>query len=255
MFTPDLTTFLIACPAVFLAGFVDAIAGGGGLISLPGYIIGGLPAHLAITTNKLSSTLGTALATWRFARSGYIKWRFALTCSAAAFVGSCLGARCVLLVDERALLILLLLVLPATAWYIFRHKDFGATAREEAHGPRTMALALAISLGIGAYDGFYGPGTGTFLIIALTSVASVRLDRANGIAKVINLTTNIAALTVFLIEGQILILLGLVAGAFSIAGNLLGASYFKHRGAAAVRPLIMVVIAIFLAKVVWDLTH
>ena len=106
--------FLIVCPLVFLAGLVDAMAGGGGLISLPAYLISGLPVHYAIGTNKLSSGMGTTLATWRFARSGYIHWKLALFCAVCALVGSTTGARLALLIPDAAFRVIMLVVLPLT---------------------------------------------------------------------------------------------------------------------------------------------
>lgn len=117
-----LLQYLIICPLVMVAGFVDAIAGGGGLISLPAYLISGLPVHNAIATNKMSSTMGTVLATFKFARSGFIPWKLALTCVCFAFAGSSLGARLALLMDSHIFLLFMVVVLPLTAIYVTRGK-------------------------------------------------------------------------------------------------------------------------------------
>ena len=240
--------FVIVCPLVFLAGFVDAVAGGGGLISLPAYLITGLPVHQAIGTNKLSSAMGTALATWRFARSGYIHWRQALCCAACALVGAAGGARLTLLVPDGTFKLIMLVILPLTGVYVLRSRALAA--EKEAYPPRkTVLLAMVIALAIGLYDGFYGPGTGTFLLLLLTGVAHMKLSESNGVAKVINLTTNVSALVVFLLHGKVLLLLGLTAGCFSIAGNYIGTRFFDRGGARAVKPLMIVVLAIFFIKV------
>lgn len=110
--------YIIVCPLVFLAGFVDAIAGGGGLISLPAYMLAGLPVHKAIGTNKLSSAMGATLTTARFAKSGFIELRFAIPCSAAALLGSAIGARIALLIPEHVFKIIMLFVLPLVAAYV-----------------------------------------------------------------------------------------------------------------------------------------
>ena len=191
--------FLIVCPLVFLAGLVDAMAGGGGLISLPAYLISVLPVHYAIGTNKLSSGMGTTLATWRFARSRYIHWKLALFCAVCALVGSTTGARLALLIPDAAFRVIMLVVLP------------------------------------------------------LTGLAHLTLASANGIAKVINLTTNLSALVVFFLNGKVLLLLGLVAGCFSIFGNYIGTRCFDKGGAKAVKPLMIVVLCIFFIKVLWEL--
>ena len=112
---------------------------------------------------------------------------------------------------------------------------------------------MGVALLIGLYDGFYGPGTGTFLILMLTGLAHLTLASANGIAKVINLTTNLSALVVFFLNGKVLLLLGLVAGCFSILGNYIGTQCFDKGGAKAVKPLMIVVLCIFFIKVLWEL--
>ena len=244
--------FLIVCPLVFLAGLVDAMAGGGGLISLPAYLISGLPVHYAIGTNKLSSGMGTTLATWRFARSGYIHWKLALFCAVCALVGSTTGARLALLIPDAAFRVIMLVVLPLTGCYLLRGKALDAE-RPAFSFSKTIAVAMGVALVIGLYDGFYGPGTGTFLILMLTGLAHLTLASANGIAKVINLTTNLSALVVFFLNGKVLLLLGLVAGCFSILGNYIGTRCFDKGGAKAVKPLMIVVLCIFFIKVLWEL--
>ena len=242
----------LLCAFVFLAGYVDSIAGGGGLISLPAYLIVGLPTHAAIATNKLSSTMGTTIATWHFARSGYIQWKLAAGCIVCAMLGSVAGSNLVLVTSDAFLRVFLLVVLPVTALYVMRSKSFGKVDKEPLSPGKTRALCFAIALAVGVYDGFYGPGTGTFLMLLLTGVAHLKLTSAAGITKAINLTTNISALAVFLLHGQVLLLLGLVAGVFGIAGNYLGSRSFTKNGGAIARPITLAVLAIFFAKVIWD---
>ncbi|MBO4832065.1 MAG: TSUP family transporter [Oscillospiraceae bacterium] len=244
--------YLIVCPLVLIAGFIDAIAGGGGLISLPAYMIAGLPPHAAIATNKLSSSMGTSAAVFRYAREGYIPWRPAVLCAAFAIAGSSAGARLSLLVDDTALKIIMLVLLPVTAAFVLTSRTF-LTEKEPRSRGMTIFLAVIVAAVIGAYDGFYGPGTGTFLILFLTTVARMRLTTANGITKAINFSSNISALTVFLIHGQAMITLGLAAGVFSIAGNYLGTRVFDKKGARAVKPVMLTVLAVFFVKVLAEL--
>lgn len=239
--------FLIVCPLVFIAGFIDAVAGGGGLISLPAYLISGLPAHTAIGTNKLSSGMGTAIATWQYWKSGFIPWKEASICCIVALGASSLGANLTLLLDEGIFRIILLIILPVTAAYLLLHKDFGKVTTEYSK-TKTLLLSILVAFVIGVYDGFYGPGTGTFLILLLTGFAHMKLDTANGIAKSINLATNVACLVVMLFNGKVYILLGLVAGCFSICGNYIGTHFFKKGGARIAKPVILVVISIFYIK-------
>ena len=221
-------SFLIVCPMLFLAGFVDAIGGGGGLISLPAYLFAGLPVHQAIATNKLSSVLPAV---------------------AAAFAGSFLGARLSLTVSEDVMKYILLVVLPVTAFVVLNRHLFGDGGGEAKADRRTVTVCILSALVIGVYDGFYGPGTGTFLIIAFTVFAKMAVPAANAQAKVINLTTNITSLAVFLLSGQVVLLLGLAGAACNMAGNWLGSGLAITKGAKIVRPVILIVLALLLIKI------
>lgn len=243
--------FLIVCPLVFIGGFVDAVAGGGGLITLPAYLIAGFPVINAIGTNKLSSAMGTALTTARYAKDGFIPWKKALICAVFALIGSSLGAKLALLIGDGAFKIIMLIVLPLTAIYVTRGKALVGDKDPFSFG-KTAVIASAIALFIGIYDGFYGPGTGTFLIIALTALAHIPVTEANGTAKVINLSTNVAALVVYIIYGKVIYLLGLTAGIFGILGNYLGARYFEKGGAKSMKPIMVTVLAIFFVKVLYE---
>ncbi|MBR1579006.1 MAG: TSUP family transporter [Selenomonadaceae bacterium] len=244
--------FLIVCPLAFLAGFVDAIAGGGGLISLPAYLIAGLPPHFAIGTNKLSSTMGTALTTFRFAKSGFINWKLAGVCSLVALGASSVGARLTLLLDEKVFSLVLLVILPLTAYYVFKSKDLSPKGAPRGRVEMYLITLLA-TIVIGVYDGFYGPGTGTFLLLILTGVARMKLTEANGLTKAINLSTNVAALAVLLFNGKVLLVLGFVAGLFNMLGNYLGTRSFVSGSSTVVRPLIILVLAIFMVKLIIEL--
>ena len=250
--TSALLQYLIVCPLVGLAGFVDAIAGGGGLISLPAYLIAGLPTQAALATNKMSACMGATIAAGTYAKSGFIPWKTAIPCVLFAMLGSNLGAQIVLLIDDYYFKRLMLVILPLTALYIYRNK---VMAQERPALPfwQTAIIGSAVSFAIGIYDGFYGPGTGVFLILLLTSLAHYGLKEANGLCKAINWTTNVSSLAVFLMNGRVLLPLGLTAGLFSIAGSYLGARTFEKKGAQSVKPLMLVVVAIFFVKVLLEI--
>ena len=246
--------FLIVCPLIGIAGYIDSIAGGGGLISLPAYLISGLPVHTSIATNKMSSCMGTAVATAKYARSGYIDWHLGVFCAAASLAGAALGANAALLISDALFRILMLVVLPLTALYVFKKKDlFSGDARKVLTFRHTVILSSIIAFLLGMYDGFYGPGTGTFLILLLTRFAHMELHRANGITKVINLSSNVSSLIVYLLNGQVLLPLGLCAGAFSILGNYLGSRSFTKKGASIARPVILLVLCIFFVRTVLEM--
>mgnify|MGYP001393519746 CR=1 FL=1 len=244
--------FVMICPLVFLAGMVDALAGGGGLISLPAYMIAGIPVHQAIATNKLSAGMGTAVATAKYIKNGYVRWKIAIFCAVCALLGSSAGARLALMIEDGIFKRIMLLIIPLTGFYIMRSKALESGKPELPFG-RMLAVSMVSALVIGVYDGFYGPGTGTFLMLLLTGVAHLKLTEANGLTKVINLSTNLAALTVYLLNGKVILLLGGVAGIFGIAGNYIGTCFFDKKGAAFVRPVMILVLVIFFIKVLTEL--
>lgn len=250
----SITTFLIVCPLVFLAGFVDSIAGGGGLISLPAYLIAGLPVHTAIATNKMSSGMGTAVATYQFWKSGFVPVKEAIVGVCCAIVGASMGAELALRINDEFFRKLLLFVLPITAAYVMLNKSVEREVEECAYPTkRTLMIVAFVALIIGVYDGFYGPGTGTFLMLLLTSVAQLTIQKSAGITKVINLTTNLTSLTIYLLNGKVLLPLGIAAGVFSIAGNYLGSWCFKEKGSKMVRPIMVFVLVVFFIKTLLEI--
>lgn len=253
----SITTFLLVCPLVFLAGLLDSIAGGGGLISLPAYLMAGLPGHTAVATNKLSSTLGTAVSTARYLKKGCVKPGLIFPTVAAALAGSLLGARLLLLTDERSVRFLLLAVLPAAAFIVLRPSgplsEKTAGTREEPPLRGMLLPAVLCSFVIGAYDGFYGPGTGTFLMLALTGIVHMDVRSASGNSKCINLASNAAALITFLINGRILIPLGLAAAACSVLGNYIGSGLVVKNGAKIVRPVVIIALILVTVRLLADL--
>lgn len=254
----SLTIYLIVCPLVFFGGFVDSIAGGGGFISLPAYMMSGLPVHMAIGTNKLSSAMGTSIATYRFAKKGYINLKTAIYCAMCALIGSMMGAKTALLIDDKIFKLIMLVILPITGLYVIFNKSLERNKKERDEDDdfshkKTLIIAMIVALVIGFYDGFYGPGTGTFLMIALTSLAHMTLNESAGITKVINLTTNITSLCVFLLNGKVMLSVGLIAGLFGIAGNYVGTNLFSDKGVKIVKPLMLVVLSIFFIKLFMEI--
>ena len=248
--------YLVVCLFVFLAGFVDSIAGGGGLISLPAYMIAGLPAHTAIATNKISSAMGTTVSTFYYLRQGFMKWKICVPAIVAAIAGSSLGAKITLMIDEKVLKIAMLVVLPVILFYVLRSKALQEKPDYEIVDIVTRNLimkCIGIAFVVGIYDGIYGPGTGTFLMLLFTAFCHLSLNDAAGTTKAINLTTNISALAVFLFNGAAYIPLGVAAGCCNMVGNYLGIHCFTSNGSKIVKPVMVVVIVIFFIKVVTEL--
>ena len=250
----SINTFFIVCPLVFLGGFVDAIAGGGGLISIPAYMIAGLPAHYSIATNKVSACMGTSMATYKLARAGNIPLKKALPCIFTAIFGAALGARLALMVPADIFLKLMLVVIPLTAIYVTRTNSMDRVKERDADDDADVLRAAVVAFVIGTYDGFYGPGTGTFLILLLSGFAHFTLGESNGVAKAINLTTSISSMVVYLISGKIILTLGLVAGIFGILGNYIGVNFFIDRGSKVVKPIMLIVLTIFFIRVITEIT-
>ncbi len=254
MFTPSFETYLVVCPLVFLAGFVDSVAGGGGLISIPAYLFAGLPIHMAYGTNKLSSCSGTAVAVYQYGKNGYIHWRTAAFACGGALCGSFLGAKLAMFLSETYLHYCLLVILPVVAVFLIFNRNFGKKPRPRSFSSGTAAmLSVAIGLVIGCYDGFFGPGTGTFLVIAFTALLGQELTEATGNTKLVNLCSNLSALCAYLLGGKVLWMVGIPAAACNIAGNWLGSHLAVRKGAAFIRPLVLLSVGMLFVSLAGDL--
>lgn len=246
--------FVIAALAVvgLLAGLVDAIAGGGGMLTLPALLAAGLPPHLALGTNKGCSTWGTAMATATFARRG----RLQLARTAFGFLagagGALVGARLQLALDPKALrpIVLILLVAVAVVLTVQRPRP---PADPAAIPPRSLALATTIGLVLGVYDGFFGPGTGTFLIVAQVGLMHATMSEATADAKPVNLGSNIASLVTFAIKGTVVWKIALPMAVGNIVGGALGARIAMKGGDRVVRLTVIAVSLALIAKLTWDL--
>lgn len=237
---------------VFFASFVDAIGGGGGIISVPVYLLAGLPAHFALGTNKLSAGIGTAASTLRYIRSGFVKWRIAVPSIILALAGSHLGTRLQLTVDERYLKYMLLFVLPIVAAVLLRQKKLPEESGDISAAAQ-WSIVLAASFIIGTYDGFYGPGTGTFLLLIFCTLAKMDVRTASGNVKLVNLASNVGALLTSLFAGKVLVPIGLIAAVFSLAGHYIGAGLTIKNGSKIVRPVILIVLVLLAAKILLEL--
>jgi uncharacterized membrane protein YfcA len=212
----------------------------------------GLSPIQAIGTNKFSACCGTAIATWQYSRLGFIHWRHLIAAIIAALIGSWIGARLALLVEGELFKIIMLFILPIVAAFVLNKRTL--LKYRLPYAPfKTDAIIAILALCIGAYDGFYGPGTGTFLMLLLVGVAHVTMQEAVGTTKVINLSTNFASLTVFLAHDVVVFPLAIVAALFGIAGNYLGANHFAKKGVSFVKPLTVAVLVIFFAKLCYEL--
>lgn len=248
------TSLLLVCFLVFIAGFVDASAGGGGIISLPAYFFTGMPAHMALGCNKFSGTCGNIFSALKFWRGGAVRIKTAITAAAASFAGSACGSMTALVLSEQVIKTMVLVILPCAAAIIFLRKDMSDEDRSCLLRPVHAAmLAIAIGFLIGFYDGLFGPGTGTFAIMAFSALMGFDLKTASGNAKVLNLASNTASLITFAAAGNILYSIAVPAAVCGIAGNFAGAHMALTRGSKFIRPMMLCVLALLMLKILWDL--
>jgi len=237
---------------IFIGSFVDAIAGGGGLITLPTYLITGIPAHIALGTNKFSSTIGTAVSTTRYISKGYADLKLGIPCAFLAVFGAFVGTLLQLKVPDIWLRYILLAVLPVAAFVVLRQRRL-SEERGAMDEKKRLAILCATSLVCGTYDGFYGPGAGTFLLLGYCVLAKLDVRTASGNVKIANLASNIGALVTSLINGKVFFALGAVGMCASLLGHWLGSGFAIKKGSKVIRPMVIFVMVILTIKVAYDL--
>ncbi|WP_438480710.1 TSUP family transporter [Oleiharenicola lentus] len=248
---PEITLlgYVLLFGAGLVAGTVDAIAGGGGLITLPALLSAGLPVPFALGSNKLASAFGTASATWSYARRGAFKLSECKLGIACTFAGAALGAMTVRMIDPSLLARVIPWLLGAMVIYFTLKPQLGEGDRQQRLSETPFYLIFGLALGF--YDGFFGPGAGSFWTIAFIMVLGHNFVKAAGHTKAMNLSSNLAGVLVFGLGGKILLLPALAVG----AGNLLGARFGAHlamtRGAKFVRPVFLVMAALVALKLIY----
>jgi len=248
-----LHTLIYLCPLVFLAGFIDSAAGGGGLITIPAYMLTGMPAHLVFGTNKLSASIGTTVAAARFIKNKAIHLKTAAISGILSLLGAAIGSQIALLLDERTFRLVMIISLPCVALFLLFRKERAYEGGHESLTLRkTITLASIIGFSIGLYDGIIGPGTGTFAIIAYNTFMKYDYKTSSGNAKILNLASNIASLFTFALAGNVLFIIGLPAAVFGVAGNYIGSGFAIRKGARFIRPMLFIVLGMLLIKVVYD---
>ncbi|MCH3916417.1 MAG: TSUP family transporter [Spirochaetia bacterium] len=248
----DPKMLIILCPLIFLAGFVDSIAGGGGLISLTSYMALGMPPHLALGNNKFASTSGTTVAAIRYIRAGQVEMKLGTFAVIFSLVGSAVGAHVALQASDTFLRYLMVVLVPVIAAFTLLKKDFGVAKRRMADGPLTYFICCIACLLIGFYDGFFGPGTGVFLTFLFSALIGLDIVTSCGTTKIVNLASNVAALATFILNGNIDYLIAIPCAACQIAGSYLGAGMAIRKGVAIVKPIMLIVMALLLLKLIFS---
>nr|WP_155048904.1 MULTISPECIES: TSUP family transporter [Microbacterium] len=247
-------TLCLLILAGLLAGWVDAVVGGGGLIQLPAYLlVPGLAPIQALATNKLSSIMGTSVAAATFARRVKPDPRTAIPLAVMALLGAVLGATIASLIPAEAFTPIILVILVGVGAFTVLKPQMGVHATQRWHGWRHVAGAAGIGLVIGTYDGALGPGTGSFFVILLVSVLGYAFMPASALGKIANFCTNLGALLFFIPAGHVVWGLGLAVGAANLVGGYLGARMAVSRGNRFVRIVFIVVIAALILKLSYDL--
>ncbi len=246
-------SLLLLFGLLYLASFIDAIAGGGGLISLPAYLLTGMPVHYAMGCNKTSASCGTLIATVQYLRGGVLDWRVAIISAVFSFLGSAGGTGVALLIDDAALKKAVVIIIPVVAVIILLKRNFGDESHADSlsAGKRHIFGAL-IGLFIGFYDGLIGPGTGTFAIIAYCLLMKYDMTTASGNAKMLNLASNVASAVTFGLAGTVAYKVALPAAVFCFLGGLTGSKLAVKKGARFIRPMLVVVLALIMVKLAVD---
>lgn len=232
-----------------LTGFIDSIAGGGGLIMMPALLFAGVPPINALATNKLQSMFGTATAFANYARKGLVDWRSNWLTMILVFVAAGAGVIVVQSVETKALTLIIPLLLLAVALYVLispRMSD------EDAHQRISARAYATIGAAIGFYDGFFGPGTGSFFTTTLVGLRGLGLTRATALTKLFNLTSNVAAVLLFAIGGHMFWLLGLCMAGGAMLGGWIGSHTAMRFGASVIRPLLVILSLGLTARLLWS---
>jgi len=223
--------------ASFIAGFIDSVAGGAGLVLVPSFILAGLPPQIALGQEKLVSTLGTFSAIFNFFKSKKILWNFVAIGIPSALIGAFIGAKAILYLDENTIGQIIVFMMPIGLLFSFLPKK-DDKVNVELTKFKKMILFPIVAFIIGFYDGFFGPGTGSLLILALHYIMGLSLVVSSATSKIFNLASNIGAFIAFFIAGKMLFLIGIPMIIASIIGNYIGSHMTIKKGDGFIRPIL-----------------
>lgn len=236
--------------AGFIAGLVDSIAGGGGIITLPVLLSLGFPPHLALGTNKFQASFGSFTASYYYVKKDVVELRSAVTGIIYTFIGSAVGTWVVQQVSSDVLKYIIPVLLIAIIIYTFYKPDIGEDDKKMRMNEHLFYLIAGLSLGF--YDGFFGPGTGSFWAVAFVLGLGFNLKKATGYTKVMNFTSNIISFVVFVIGGNVLYTAGFVMAVGQIAGAKIGSELVIKKGARFVRPVFITIVVLTTLKIIYD---
>ncbi|WP_298838501.1 TSUP family transporter [Clostridium sp.] len=232
-----ITKIIFLCIAGFLASFVDSIAGGGGLISIPAFMLAGLPPHMVLGTNKFSATAGSFTSSLKFIKSGKANFKLLKYLIPFTFIGAILGVKAVLNIDQKFLTGLVLVLIMFIGVYTFFSKSLGLEDKFYGLTKKSVIYGIILALSLGFYDGFFGPGTGSFLIFGLISIFGFNFVSSSANARILNFISNVTALVLFALNGKIDYTLGIPVALFMIIGAKMGTSVALNKGSKLIKPI------------------
>ena len=232
-----ITKIIILCMAGFLASFVDSIAGGGGLISVPAFMLAGLPPHMVLGTNKFSATAGSFTSSLKFIRSGKANLKLLKYLIPFTFLGSMLGVKAVQHIDQKFLTPLVLILIMFIGIYTLFSKSLGLEDKFKGLTKINVLYGVILALSLGFYDGFFGPGTGSFLVFGLINIFGFSFVASSANARVLNFTSNVTALILFALSGQINYMLGIPVAMSMIIGARMGTTVALNKGSKLIKPI------------------
>lgn len=251
-FEISLANVIFLCMAGFAAAAVDSIAGGGGLINLPAILAAGVPPHYALGTNKFASSFGAFTSAYTFTKSGKVHiplMKYTVPCT---LTGSVIGVLTALKIDQGFLQVIILVFIFATAIYTIVKKDFGNEDKFEGLTRKNIMQGCAFAFALGFYDGFFGPGTGSFLIFLFIRIYGFDFTMAAGNSKVLNFVSNITSLVMFAINGKIYYMLGMPIGIAMIAGARMGSKVAIKNGARVIKPIFVTIALVLTLKLLYE---
>lgn len=250
-----LWTILLIALLAFIAGFIDAIVGGGGLIQVPALLIAFPTISLPVLfgTNKIAALAGTLTATLKYARRIRFDFPLLLVIAACCFASSFVGARLISHLDSNKLKPVILFVLIGIAIYTLFNKNLGAAKSKDLTREKQMLYGGLIGMVVGFYDGFFGPGTGSFFVLGFVVIMGFEFVKASAYAKVVNCVTNLAALIVFISKGYFILPLAIVMTIFNMTGSYIGSHLALKKGNGFVRIIFLVIVGVMICKYGYDL--
>ncbi|MEK6265559.1 MAG: TSUP family transporter [Clostridium sp.] len=246
-------TIILLCIAGFVAAFVDSIAGGGGLITVPAFMLTGLPTHMVLGTNKFSATAGSFTSSLKFIKSGKANFKLLKYLIPFTFLGSMLGVRAVLFVDPKVLEGLVLILIMFIGIYTLFSKSLGLEDKFQGLTKKNVIYGIILAFSLGFYDGFFGPGTGSFLVFGFISIFGFNFLASSANARILNFTSGITALVLFAISGKINYMLGVPVAISMVLGARMGTTIALNKGSKLIKPIFVTMSLAVAVKMLIDI--